>query len=171
MRVAVLADTHSPRFWKGCPPGVAQALEGVDLVLHAGDVCRAETLDELAAFAPVQVVLGNNDGADVAAWGAPEVLETELAGVRVAMLHDSGPSKGRGARLRRRFPDADLVVFGHSHIPWDEVHEGQRAFNPGSPTDKRRQPWPTMGELVLLDGRVVSSRIFPVDRPGVSVRA
>ncbi|KQT89604.1 phosphodiesterase [Marmoricola sp. Leaf446] len=165
MRVAVLADTHAPRFWKGCPPGVARALEGVDLVLHAGDVCTPGVLDELATWAPVLVVRGNNDGDDVAAWGAPEVLETELAGVRVAMLHDSGAAKGRGARLRRRFPRADLVVFGHSHIPWDEVHEGQRAFNPGSPTDKRRQPRPTMGELVLTEGRIVSARIFPVDLP------
>ena len=165
MRVAVLADTHGPRFWKGCPPGVARALEGVDLVLHAGDVCEPGVLDELAAYAPVLVVRGNNDGEDVAAWGAPEVLETSLDGVRVAMVHDSGPATGRGRRLRRRFPDADLVVFGHSHIPWDEVHDGQRHFNPGSPTDKRRQPRPTLGELVLRDGLVVSSRIFPVDLP------
>lgn len=165
MRVAVLADTHAPRFWKGCPPLVARALDGVDLVLHAGDVCVPEVLDELAAYAPVLAVRGNNDGDDVAAWGAPDVLETTLEGVRVAMLHDSGAATGRGRRLRRRFPEADLVVFGHSHIPWDEVHEGQRAFNPGSPTDKRRQPRRTMGELVLRDGRVVSSRIFPVDLP------
>ena len=165
MRVAVLADTHAPRFWKGCPPGVARALDGVDLVLHAGDVCTPGVLDELAAWAPVLVVRGNNDGDDVAAWGAPEVLETSLEGVRVAMLHDSGPAKGRGPRLRRRFPDADLVVFGHSHIPWDEVHDGQRHLNPGSPTDKRRQPRPTMAELVLTEGRIVSARIFPVDRP------
>lgn len=163
MRVAVLADTHAPRFWKGCPPGVARALEEVDLVLHAGDVCTPAVLDELAAYAPVLVVRGNNDGDDVAAWGATEVLETELEGVRVAMLHDSGPAKRRGARLRRRFPAADLVVFGHSHIPWDQVHEGQRAFNPGSPTDRRRQPRPTMGELELHEGRLVSARIFPVD--------
>lgn len=99
----------------------------------------------------------------MAAWGAPEVLELTLAGVAVAMLHDSGPARGRGARLRRRFPHADLVVFGHSHVPWDEVHEGQRAFNPGSPTDKRRQPHRTMGELVLEDGEVRSSRVLVLD--------
>ncbi|WP_460843680.1 metallophosphoesterase family protein [Nocardioides marmoraquaticus] len=166
--MAVLADTHAPRFWKGCPPGVAEHLRGVDLVLHAGDVCRADVLDELATYAPVLVVLGNNDGADVAAWagagpaGVPEVLETELAGVQVAMLHDSGPAKGRGPRLRRRFPDADLVVFGHSHIPWDETTDGQRALNPGSPTDKRRQPRPTMALLELADGRVVTAEVVPV---------
>ncbi len=163
MRIAVLADTHSPRHWKGCPPAVASALVGVDLILHAGDVCLVETLDELAAYAPVQAVRGNNDGPEIAAWGAPEVLEVELEGLRVAMLHDSGASTGRGRRLRRRFPTADLVVFGHSHIPWDEVHEGQRAFNPGSPTDRRRQPHATMGELLVEDGVLLSARIFPVD--------
>ena len=162
MRIAVLADTHSPRFWKRCPPTVAAALEGVDLILHAGDVCLVETLEELATFAPTLAVLGNNDGPDVAAWGAPETLETELEGLRVAMLHDSGPAQGRGARLKRRFPAADLVVFGHSHIPWDETHAGQRAFNPGSPTDKRRQPRGTMGELVVEGGELLSARVFPV---------
>jgi putative phosphoesterase len=162
MRIAVLADTHSPRYWKRCPDSVAAALEGVDLILHAGDVCLRETLEELEGFAPVRAVRGNNDGQDVADWGAPETLELDLEGLRVAMLHDSGAATGRGRRLRRMFPAADLVVFGHSHIPWDEVHEGQRAFNPGSPTDKRRQPRGTMGELVLEGGELVSARIFPV---------
>ncbi len=162
VRIAVLADTHSPRYWKRCPPAVAAALDGVDLILHAGDVCRVETLDELVTFAPVLAVRGNNDGEDVAAWGAVDVLETDLADLPIAMLHDSGPAKGRGARLKRRFPDASLVVFGHSHIPWDELHEGQRAFNPGSPTDKRRQPRGTMGELLIEDGELLSARIFPV---------
>jgi putative phosphoesterase len=162
MRIAVLSDTHSPRFWKTCPPRVAAALDGVDLVLHAGDVCLRETLEELERFAPVHAVRGNNDGEDIVAWGAPETLEVELEGLRVAMLHDSGPRSGRGPRLRRLFPEADLVVFGHSHIPWDEEHAGQRAFNPGSPTDKRRQPHGTMGELVVEDGALRSARIFPV---------
>ena len=139
---------------------MARHLEGADLILHAGDVCRRETLEELERFAPVQAVLGNNDGPDVAAWGAPEVLELDLDGLAVAMLHDSGAATGRGRRLRRRFPDADLVVFGHSHIPWDEVTEGQRAFNPGSPTDKRRQPRGTMGELVVEDGVLVTVRLL-----------
>ena len=162
LRVVVLSDTHAPRFWKGCPAAVARHLEGADLVLHAGDVCRREVLEELETFAPVHAVLGNNDGADVAAWGAPEVLELDLAGLPVAMLHDSGPATGRGRRLRRRFPDAALVVFGHSHIPWDEVTEGQRAFNPGSPTDKRRQPHGTVGELVVEDAELVSVALHRV---------
>ena len=162
MRIAVLADTHSPRYWKRCPDPVAAALDGVDLILHAGDVCLRETLEELSRFAPVRAVRGNNDGADIAEWGAPDTLDLDLAGLRVAMVHDSGASSGRGRRLKRLFPAADLVVFGHSHIPWNEVHEGQRAFNPGSPTDKRRQPRGTMGELVVEGGELVSSRIFPV---------
>ena len=160
----MLADTHAPRFWKACPVPVARRLEGVDAILHAGDVCRASVLEELAGFAPVHAVLGNNDGPDVAHWGAPEERVVTLGGVRVAMIHDSGPASGRGPRLRRRFPDADVVLFGHSHIPWDETVDGQRHVNPGSPTDKRRQPHRTMGELVIEDGRVASVRIVEVDR-------
>ena len=162
MRIALLSDTHSPRYWKRCPPAVAAALEGVDLILHAGDVCLVETLEELRSFAPVLAVRGNNDGDDIAAWGAPDVLETELDGLPVAMLHDSGPAQGRGARLKRRFPNASLVVFGHSHIPWDELYDEQRAFNPGSPTDRRRQPRGTMGELLIEKGHLLSARILPV---------
>ena len=82
MRIAVLSDTHSPRFWKGCPPALAAHLTGAELILHAGDVCTVEVLDELVTFAPVRVVLGNNDRPEVAAWGAPETLELELEGHR-----------------------------------------------------------------------------------------
>jgi putative phosphoesterase len=160
MRVAVLSDTHSPRFWKGCPPAVARHLTGADLILHAGDVCTADVLDELATYAPVRVVLGNNDRPEVAAWGAVETLELELDGLRLAMVHDSGPAGGRAARLRRRFPEADLVVFGHSHIPMDLTENRLRIFNPGSPTDRRRQPYGTVGELTLADGGLVAARII-----------
>jgi hypothetical protein len=158
----VLSDTHAPRRWKRCPPSVARELDGADAILHAGDVCTADVLDELSAFAPVHAVLGNNDGADVAAWGAPPQLQVELAGLTVAMIHDSGPAAGRGPRLARMFPSAALVVFGHSHIPWNEQHAGQRAFNPGSPTDRRRQPYGTVGVLTIDDGRLVSAQIVPV---------
>lgn len=132
------------------------------MILHAGDVCTSDVLDELAAFAPVHVVLGNNDGEAVAAWGAPETLELDLAGLRVAMIHDSGQADGRAARMRRRFPTADLVVFGHSHIPMDQTASGVRIFNPGSPTDRRRQPQGTIGELRIDDGALVAARIIPV---------
>jgi putative phosphoesterase len=164
MRIAVLADTHAPRFWKACPPAVARRLAGVDLILHAGDVCTAEVLHELAAFAPVRAVLGNNDGADVRAWGAAPSLTLELEGLRVGMVHDAGPRAGRPGRLRRRFPTADLVVFGHSHIPMDleDAELGLRIFNPGSPTDRRRQPHGTIGLLQVDRGRLASARIVPV---------
>ncbi|WP_456695734.1 metallophosphoesterase family protein [Aeromicrobium sp. P5_D10] len=162
LRVAVVSDTHAPRFWKAMPPAVASQLDGVDVILHAGDVCLPSVLDELAAYAPVHVVAGNNDGPEVEAWGAPETLEIELDGVRVAMIHDSGQKQGRAARMRRRFPEADLVVFGHSHIPWDTEENGQRLLNPGSPTDKRRQPHGTMAQVVIDAGRIVSVQIVRV---------
>ncbi|SDD09856.1 hypothetical protein SAMN05216174_107116 [Actinokineospora iranica] len=162
MDIAVLSDTHAPRRWKTCPAAVAERLRTVDLILHAGDVCTADVLDELSAYAPVHAVLGNNDGPDVAAWGAPETLEVDLAGLRVAMIHDSGPAAGRTARMRRRFPDADLVVFGHSHIPMDLTGDGVRVFNPGSPTDRRRQPHGTMGLLRVTDGALTRAEIVSV---------
>jgi putative phosphoesterase len=152
LRVVVLSDTHAPRRWKRCPPAVAEQLRGADVILHAGDVCTASVLDELAAYAPVHAVLGNNDGPDVAAWGAPETVELDLGGLRVGMVHDSGPATGRLARLRRRFARCDLVVFGHSHIPMDVEAGGFRILNPGSPTDRRRQPHGTLAVLQVLDG-------------------
>ena len=142
---------------------VAEHLRDADLILHAGDVCVPGVLDELAAFAPVHVVCGNNDGPDVVAWGAPETLELEIDGLRVAMIHDSGAKTGRTARMRRRFPTADLVVFGHSHIPLDRTGDGVRIFNPGSPTDRRSQPHGTIGLLDITDGVLVEARIVTVD--------
>ncbi|WP_242911439.1 metallophosphoesterase family protein [Actinomadura terrae] len=162
MRAVVISDTHAPRRWKSCPPRVAEHLRGADVILHAGDVCVASVLDELAEYAPVHAVLGNNDAQDVADWGAPERLELDLDGLAVAMVHDSGRSQGRTARMRHWFPRADLVVFGHSHIPMDETGDGVRIFNPGSPTDRRRQPHGTLGLLDVGDGRLVRARIVPV---------
>ena len=162
MRVVVLSDTHAPRRWKSCPPRVAEFLRESGLILHAGDVCTAAVLEELTQYAPVQVVLGNNDGPDVAAWGAPETATLEVEGFSVAMIHDSGPSAGRLARLRRRFPGAGLVVFGHSHIPLDESADGLRILNPGSPTDRRRMPHGTLGLLDISDGALVAATIVPV---------
>jgi hypothetical protein len=162
MKIVAISDTHAPRRWKSCPPRVAEHLRTADLILHAGDVCTAAVLDELAAYAPVHAVLGNNDGADVAAWGAPETLDLDLAGLKVSMIHDSGPSAGRLGRMRRRFPQAGLVVFGHSHIPLDQSGDGLRIFNPGSPTDRRRQPHGTIGLLTVAHGRLEQARIVPV---------
>jgi uncharacterized protein len=163
MRVVVVSDTHAPRRWRSCPPTVVEHLRDADLILHAGDVCVPGVLDELAAFAPVHVVCGNNDGPDVVAWGAPETLELEIDGLRVAMIHDSGAKTGRTARMRRRFPTADLVVFGHSHIPLDRTGDGVRIFNPGSPTDRRSQPHGTIGLLDIADGVLADARIVTVD--------
>ena len=162
MRVVAISDTHGPLRWRSCPPRVAAELRGADLILHAGDVCVPSVLDELAAYAPVKAVRGNNDGADVAAWGAPDTLEFELDGLRVAMIHDSGAAAGRLRRMRRAFPSASLVVFGHSHIPMDLSGEGIRIFNPGSPTDRRRQPHGTVGVLTVSGGRLVAASIVPV---------
>jgi uncharacterized protein len=162
MRVVALADTHAPRRWKSCPPPVAEQLRRADLILHAGDVCTAAVLDELSGYAPVLAVLGNNDGPDVAEWGAPETLQADLDGLQVAMLHDSGAAPGRLRRLRLRFPDAGLVVFGHSHIPLDESGDGLRILNPGSPTDRRRQPRGTLAVLTIESAQLVEARIVPV---------
>jgi uncharacterized protein len=162
VRVVVLADTHAPRRWRVCPPRVAKHLRRADLILHAGDVCTASVLTELAAYAPVVAVLGNNDGPDVAEWGAPETAELDLDGLAVAMVHDSGPATGRLGRMRRRFPAADLVVFGHSHIPLDESAADLRIFNPGSPTDRRRQSHGTLGLLRIDSGRLTEACIVPV---------
>ena len=139
MKVLVVADTHPPRRWKALPEALRRPAAEADAILHAGDVCVPRVLDDLAAFAPVHVVLGNNDGADIAAWGAPERLELTWEGVRIAMIHDAGAKAGRGRRMRRVFPDADLVVYGHSHLPLDVVEDGVHLFNPGSVTDPRRE--------------------------------
>jgi putative phosphoesterase len=144
---------------------VAEYLRQADLILHAGDVCTAGVLTELAGYAPVVAVLGNNDGRDVADWGAAPTAELDLDGLSVAMVHDSGAAAGRLLRLRRRFPRADLVVFGHSHIPLDQVEgpgPGLRIFNPGSPTDRRRQPHGTLGVLEIDSGQLVKAAIEPV---------
>ena len=142
-RLLVLSDTHIPDFAKRLPSQIRESARGVDAILHAGDVTSAEVLSDLAAYAPVYAALGNGDGVDVQRWGATERVRLEIAGASIAVVHDAGPARGRPARLRRWFPDATLVVFGHSHIPMSFAHEGVRMLNPGSPTWKRRQPAPT----------------------------
>jgi putative phosphoesterase len=163
VKVVVVSDTHAPRRWRTCPPRVAAELRGADLILHAGDVCTAAVLDELAQYAPLVAVAGNNDGADVTAWGAPDSTVLAVGGLSVAMVHDSGPAAGRLVRMRRRFPEAGLVVFGHSHIPlYADDATGFAIFNPGSPTDRRRQPRGTVGVLQIADGQLVTAEIVEV---------
>jgi putative phosphoesterase len=162
MLVAVLADTHRRAARaRDLPAAVFALAADADVILHAGDVVDQAVLDVLAEHAPVHAVLGNNDTS--LAGVLPERLEVELAGVRVGMVHDSGQATGRERRLHRMFPAADVVVFGHSHIPWSaEGVGGQLLFNPGSPTQRRRQPVATMGRLTLQDARVVEATILPV---------
>ena len=162
MRVLLLTDTHvRDGATDRLDERVYGAAAAADLVLHAGDVTGSELLDRLGALSPVRAVLGNNDAGLERLL--PESMLLELAGVRVAVVHDAGARTGRGARLRRRFPDADVVVFGHSHLPEDVVEAGQRRFNPGSPTQRRRAPTRTYGELVLVEGRVDSLRHVHLD--------
>lgn len=163
MRVVVLADTHlRDAQAKRLTSAAMREVEAADVVLHAGDVTEPGHLSELARVAPTHAVLGNNDLALVGRL--PETLELELAGVRVGMVHDSGQRTGRAGRMRRLFPDADLVVFGHSHIPWNAPGvDGQHLFNPGSPTQRRMQPHKTLGVLDLDDGRIVRAEIVVVD--------
>lgn len=161
MQIAVVSDTHGPRFWKRCPPALVPHLSAADLILHAGDVCVPSVLDELSEFAPVRVVRGNNDSDDITSWGAPDRLELALEGVPVGMIHDSGQKTGRLARMRREFPESRCVVFGHSHIPLVERDvDGFVIFNPGSPTNKRRQPRATFGWLAIDNGSIVRADII-----------
>lgn len=164
MRVVVLADTHLRRGGRRRLPDDAYAeLERADAVLHAGDIMVSDLVHELEGFAPTYAVLGNNDVDLVGTL--PETRIEVLGGVRVGMIHDSGPSKGRPARMRRRFPDCPLVVYGHSHIPFDgEGVEGQRLFNPGSPTERRMQPEHTLGILEFDDGQIRHHEIKVVGR-------
>ena len=160
--VVVLADTHiRTGSSRRLPASVYEALDAADLILHAGDVVVRHFLDELNGFAPTVAVLGNND-ADLLGI-LPETRLFDVDGLAVAMVHDSGPRQGREGRLRRRFPTADLVVFGHSHIPVNAPGlDGQWLFNPGSPTDRRTQPAHTFGRLEISDGCLVGHEVVVV---------
>jgi putative phosphoesterase len=149
----VIADTHIPRRARALPEALIPHLERADLVLHAGDLMDPALLGDLAAYAPVKAVWGNLDPPDL---GLPETLEFGFGGVRMAMIHDSGPRKGRRTRLRRRFPDARAVIFGHSHIPFLEDDDGLMLLNPGSPTDRRRQPRHTFALIRAENGKVAA---------------
>ena len=149
MLALILADTHIPRRAKRLPEALVPHLKLADRILHAGDLLETSVLDVLSSYAPTLAVKGNVDGPDV---DLPETLELEVGGVPVAMIHDSGPKKGRRSRMKRRFPDARVVVFGHSHIPLLEDEGGLMLLNPGSPTDKRRQPEHTFALLRIEGG-------------------
>lgn len=153
---AVIADTHVPRRARALPGGLIPYLKRADLILHAGDLMDPSLLDGLALYAPTRAVRGNLDPPGA---GLPEALLFEFGGLGVAMIHDSGPKKGRRSRMRRRFPEARVVVFGHSHIPWLEDEDGLLLLNPGSPTDRRRQPEHTFA-LLRAEGGEVAAEIL-----------
>jgi uncharacterized protein len=154
IRLLLLADTHLPRRAKDLPDAVWAEVERADVVVHAGDWVEVDLLDRLEARSRrVLACWGNNDGSDLR-QRLPEVARAELAGVRVAVVHETGGREGRDARMRAAYPDTDLLVFGHSHIPWDTSHHGLRLLNPGSPTDRRRQPHCTYMTARLHDGLV-----------------
>jgi putative phosphoesterase len=148
---AVIADTHIPRRARTLPENLLPHLKRANLILHAGDLMDPALLSEMAAYAPVRAVKGNLDPPELK---LPEVLQFEFGGVRIAMIHDSGRKKGRHSRMKRRFPEARVVIFGHSHIPWLEDAEGLLLLNPGSPTDRRRQPEHTFALLWVEEGEV-----------------
>jgi uncharacterized protein len=157
-RALVVADTHlkagqGARLMERLHD--AELTQDIDAVFHAGDLVHPDVLDALAGIAPVHAVLGNNDRG----LSLPEQIDVRIGGCLVAMVHDSGPSAGRTARLRRWFPTADVVLFGHSHIPWHATHvDGhghvQHHVNPGSPIQRRRQPRCTAAVLELQPGVV-----------------
>ena len=154
MLLAVISDTHMPRGARRLPPACVERLAAADLILHAGDVMTAEVLEELERLGPVVAVRGNMDRGRLG-QALPEQRVVEAAGARIAMVHDAGPAPGRLGRMRRRFPDADAVVFGHSHIPLHQRDAGGfQIFNPGSPTERRRAPTHTMGWARVKAGRI-----------------
>lgn len=157
-RIAVIADTHlTPSSKRDLPATVWEEIDAADLVLHAGDVTTPELLERIGSVTPVVAVLGNND---VGLEHLPERWTDVVAGVRIAMVHDSGATKGRANRMARWFPDADVVVFGHSHAPvWEEGADGQWLLNPGSPTQRRRQPTHSMAVLTVEGGDVAAEII------------
>ena len=150
-----MADTHVATRARDLPPQVWDEVARADVVVHAGDWVDEELLDRLEASAARLIgCYGNNDGPELR-QRLPEINEAGLDGVRVAVVHETGSTKGRGQRMDSRFPDSDLVVFGHSHIPWETTSPGGiRLLNPGSPTDRRRQPYRTFMTLELTSGRI-----------------
>jgi uncharacterized protein len=145
MQLAIISDTHMPRRGRALPAACVERLRAADAILHAGDLAELEVLGMLEALGPpVHAVRGNVDSPELQAR-LPAARMVEAEGARIAMLHDAGPATGRLARMRRRFPEAHAVVFGHSHIPLHEEGDGFAIFNPGSPTERRRAPHHTMG--------------------------
>ena len=152
--IAVLADTHMPKGGRRLPERCLEIVAGAEALIHVGDFCRTSVLGELEALCPtIHAVHGNVDEPALQHL-LPQTRELELGNRTVALIHDAGPPPGRLSRLRSRFPDADAVVFGHSHMPLHEEGDGCQIFNPGSPTERRRAPQRSMGLLSCKGGRL-----------------
>ncbi len=153
----LISDTHLPVRAKDLPAPVWDAVDAADVVVHAGDWVSVDLLDALSTRAKQLVgVFGNNDGEALRAR-LPEVARVELDGVRLAVVHETGAATGREKRCARTYPDVDVLVFGHSHIPWDTTADtGLRLLNPGSPTDRRRQPTHTWMTAEITDGALAA---------------
>lgn len=150
-RLLLISDTHIPGRARQLPDAVRREADAVDLIVHAGDWVAASVLTDLRGHGEVLGVYGNNDGDELRAV-LPEIARREVEGVRVAVVHETGQKQRREERMDAAFPDVDLLVFGHSHIPWDTTSpRGMRLLNPGSPTDRRRQPDHTLMTLELSD--------------------
>jgi putative phosphoesterase len=164
MRLAIISDTHLPRGTRALPPACVERLRAADLILHAGDLSTLAVLDLLEELGPpVAAVHGNVDTVEVARR-LPAARVVDAGGVPIGMLHDAGPARGRLERLREHFDGCAAVVFGHSHIPLHETSaDGAfQIFNPGSPTDRRRQPRHTMGEATV-DGGALRLTLIELD--------
>ena len=159
-RLLLLADTHLPRRARDLPAGVWAAVGEADLVLHAGDWVDVSLLDALERRSRRLVgCYGNNDGPELRAR-LPEVARVAVAGLSIAVVHETGPSRGREERCDALYPDVDVLIFGHSHIPWDSTTPGGlRLLNPGSPTDRRRQPHCTWMTATVADGELLDVRL------------
>jgi putative phosphoesterase len=154
VRLAIISDTHLPRGRRMLPAACVEHLRAADAILHAGDLSEVSVLEELQALGPpVHAVRGNVDSAALQAR-LPRTRVVDAGGALIAMVHDAGPAAGRLQRMRRRFPEAQAVVFGHSHIPLLESADGFTIFNPGSPTERRRAPHHTMGLATADHGQV-----------------
>jgi uncharacterized protein len=162
-----MADTHVPKRARDLPAQLWRAVAEADVVVHAGDWVCVELLDTLLARANRLIaVVGNNDGPSLSGR-LPDIATAELDGVRLTVVHETGPARGREQRCAARFPDTDVLVFGHSHIPWDTVAPtGLRLLNPGSPTDRRRQPTCSWMTADINDGRLGRVQIHRPSKSG-----
>jgi uncharacterized protein len=163
MRLLIIADTHVPKRARDLPLQVWDEVNRADIVVHAGDWVDATLLDALEARAARLVACwGNNDGDELRAR-LPERADVTLAGVRFTVVHETGASGGRDARMSKAYPDTDVLIFGHSHIPWDTTTAtGLRLLNPGSPTDRRRQPACTYMTASVGDGILGDVTLHPL---------